>query len=375
MLTDRRGDTIMFVINLNTNDNDQHTGKFAGQYNHQHDNEMNSDMRDLILFAARPDACPNDLAGRQVVAPKPQAGDFVVAPAVSVFPAPLSPSAHTAGGDKRSGSRVAGSAAKRTDDSIDTDNTPGDNKYNDHSEQEDYDRSTIMGSFNNSGTGDTCGLVAANLSAYQDGELDSDETRLVAAHVGKCPRCAEIFETLQQTDDEIEREWRESAPLPSSLHYEQAIDSVMAALPAIPVQAPTFAPRRVHARARWTRFASGIAAVTVLAVSLWSSYQLGYTRGRSSVANASPSSQPQSLSSQHPQFLSPARKTARFDSSRLFLLTPAALRFAPAILFVHPAPLTMPAPASFSLNAFPASFASYASILPRSPLRHSQTCP
>ncbi len=374
MLTDRQGDTIMFDINLDTKHNDQHTGQCAGQHNRQHDNEMNSDMRDLILFAARPDACPNDLAGRQGVAPKPQAGDFVLAPAVSVLLFPLSPSAHTAGGDKRFGSRYAGSAASNANDNIHTDNTPSDNKYNDYSEQEDYDRSTIMGSFNNSGTGDTCGLVAANLSAYQDGELDSDETRLVAAHVGKCPRCAEIFETLQQTDAEIEREWRESAPLPSSLRYEQAVNSVMAALPAAPVQTPTFAPRRVHARARWTRFASGMAAVIVLAVSLWTSYQLGYTRGRSSVSNAAPSSQPQSLSSQLPHSLSTSHRTAHVGYSRPFLLPPAP-RIAPAPSFAYPAPRIISALTSSSLNTFSAPSPYYASMLPRVPLRHSQPHP
>ena len=363
MLTDNPGDTIMFDINFNNYDTSQYTGLSASQ----HDNEMNSDMRDLILFAARPDACPNDLAGRQVVAPTPQAGDYVPAPAVSVFPFPLSPSAHTAGGDKRSAAQSANNSALSTSDNKY-------NEFNDYSEQEDYDRSTIMGSFNNSGMGDTCGLVAANLSAYQDGELDSDETRLVATHVGKCPRCAEIFETLQQNDEAIEREWRESAPLPSSLRFEQGVDSVMAALPAAPVQALAFAPRRVHARARWTRFASGIAAVSVLAVSLWSSYQLGYTRGRSSVANAASVGQPQSLSSQAGRFLSPARKTADVQPVRL-LLTPAVLHFAPTLLLKHHALHTTPAPASFILHTSPVSSASCASLLPRSPLRHFQTHP
>lgn len=129
-----------------------------------------------------------------------------------------------------------------------------------------------------------CNFIAANLSAYLDGELDSDQARLVGAHLKQCPHCAEILEAMSTVDETIEREWRESTPLPSSLHFDAAIDNIMDALPSVPVEAVAFAAHRVHARTRWMRFATGIAGAVAVVTSLWSSYWLGYSNGRRSIA-------------------------------------------------------------------------------------------
>ena len=316
----------------------------------------------LNLFSARPDAGPDMRAGRQDATPKPQGGDYDFAPAFALSHLPQSPSALTAGGDCRSNDNSNNNSSKDTNKDNRNMNT---SDFKIYSKKEDYNRSTIMGNVSSMGQGDTCELVAANLSAYQDGELDTIQTRLVAAHVGNCPRCAEIFEAIQETDETIQREWRECAPLPSSLHFEQAVNGIMAALPPVPAQPVTFAPRRVHARARWTRFASGMAGVVALAASLWSSYQLGYSRGRSSVVAPAPS---RSLSSYLPQSLLLPRFSAHLSSSRL-LFAPASLRLTPASLFL---PLSSPASHS-RLSAAPAALRSVA--LPRSPLRRSAPCP
>ena len=129
-----------------------------------------------------------------------------------------------------------------------------------------------------------CDFVTSNLSAYLDGELDNAQTRLVGAHLGKCPRCAEIFEALSNVDETIEREWRDSAPLPSSLQFELAVNDIMAALPSVPVEAVAFAAHRVHSRTRWMRFATAAVGLATVLTSLWSSYWLGYTNGRRSIA-------------------------------------------------------------------------------------------
>jgi len=132
-----------------------------------------------------------------------------------------------------------------------------------------------------------CDLVVSNLSAYQDNELDPDQARVVEAHLHKCEFCASVYAAIRTTDTMVEREWRDGLPLPSALETTVAIDAIMDALP--PVPAPRFEPKRVHARTRWMRFATGIFGFSGM---LLSSYALGFSNGRRSLAtqNAAPAS-------------------------------------------------------------------------------------
>ena len=132
------------------------------------------------------------------------------------------------------------------------------------------------------GGNEACRLVAVNLSAYLDGELDADQQRVVEAHLDHCAQCTAALDTLEITDTLIEREWRDNAPLPSSSEVKSSIDSIMAALPPAPVSTPEFAPKRVHAKARWMRFSTGLAGIIAFAAMLGSSYRMGYVNGRTS---------------------------------------------------------------------------------------------
>jgi anti-sigma factor RsiW len=132
------------------------------------------------------------------------------------------------------------------------------------------------------GGDDACEFVSVNLSAYQDGELDSDSLKLIVSHLSHCPHCSAAMDALQEIDETLEREWRDSAPLPSSSQFARSIASIMDALPDEPAATPAFAPKRVHARARWTRFATGVAGAFAFGGLLWSSYRLGYQEGQHS---------------------------------------------------------------------------------------------
>ena len=136
------------------------------------------------------------------------------------------------------------------------------------------------------GGNEACRLVAVNLSAYLDGELDVDQQQVVEAHLDRCPKCSASLDEMHTTDTIIEREWRDNAPLPSSSEVRNAIDSIMAALPPAPVSAPEFAPKRVHAKARWMRFSTGLAGILAFFSLLWSSYRLGYANGRTNTPPA-----------------------------------------------------------------------------------------
>jgi hypothetical protein len=73
----------------------------------------------------------------------------------------------------------------------------------------------------------------------------------------------------------------------------------MAALPTTPdaeienrkskIENPAFPTKRVHAKARWMRFATGLMSLFALLGMLWSSYRLGYAHGRRSLLTSSPS--------------------------------------------------------------------------------------
>lgn len=128
-----------------------------------------------------------------------------------------------------------------------------------------------------------CRRGIETLCAYLDGELDSDSQAEVADHLNNCPQCADAFDALLATDRMIQREWRD-APLPSASEIRFALDSIMDALPPLPDAPPVFAPRRVHARFRWMRFATGIASIIALLGLLWSTYRFGFAQGRSSLA-------------------------------------------------------------------------------------------
>jgi hypothetical protein len=129
---------------------------------------------------------------------------------------------------------------------------------------------------------EACRLVSVNLSAYLDNELDPDQAQLIANHLGTCAGCAALLDAMEEADEAIQREWREDTPLPSSSQFKQSIGSIMDALPPAPVDAEKLATKRVHARTRWTRFATGMTGVILAAGMLWSSYRIGYAHGRSS---------------------------------------------------------------------------------------------
>jgi len=136
------------------------------------------------------------------------------------------------------------------------------------------------------GQPEACRLVAVNLSAYLDNELDPDQSEMVTAHLEACADCADLLDAMYDTDEEIQREWREDTPLPSSSQFRRSIDAIMDALPAEPVAEPVFAPKRVHARTRWVRFATGMSGMVVIAAMLWSSYRIGYVQGRQNASKS-----------------------------------------------------------------------------------------
>jgi len=141
-------------------------------------------------------------------------------------------------------------------------------------------RSGGKGGWPGRGGDDACEFVSVSLSAYQDGELDPESLQLIVSHLAHCPHCAAAFDALQSVDETLEREWRDSAPLPSSSQFARSLDSIMDALPSEPAPTPVFAPKRVHARVRWTRFATGVAGLFAFGSLLWSSYRLGYQQGQ-----------------------------------------------------------------------------------------------
>jgi anti-sigma factor RsiW len=130
------------------------------------------------------------------------------------------------------------------------------------------------------GEPESCRLVSVNLSAYLDDELDPDQAQLVTEHLNMCAGCAGLLATMAEMDETMEREWRESTPLPSSSQVRSSVDAIMDALPPAPAEHPTFAPRRIHARTRWIRFATGVSSFILAAGLLWSSYRLGFAHGR-----------------------------------------------------------------------------------------------
>lgn len=134
--------------------------------------------------------------------------------------------------------------------------------------------------------GDPCAIVLANLPGYMDEDLDMNQRRYIENHLSDCPTCAAELDALRSTDSRLQREWCESAPLPSSSEYKHAIDSIMAALPPAPARAAAFAPKRVHAKARWIRFSTGFAGLMAFLGLLWSSYYLGYVNGRRSLMDS-----------------------------------------------------------------------------------------
>jgi anti-sigma factor RsiW len=130
--------------------------------------------------------------------------------------------------------------------------------------------------------GDACSQIQANLAAFEDGELTGEQAHRVKEHVADCPRCVSTLEALREQDRLISWEWRESAPLPFSGKMRHAVDSIMSALPPAETQG-AFAPRRIHVRGRWSRLAAGLISMVAMAGLAWSSYCVGYTRGRQSV--------------------------------------------------------------------------------------------
>jgi len=181
-------------------------------------------------------------------------------------------------------------------------------------------RSGGKGGWPGRGGDDACAFVSVNLSAYQDGELDPDSLKLIVSHLAHCPNCAAAFDALQEVDETLEREWRDSAPLPSSSQFASALDAIMDALPDEPVATPVFAPKRIHARVRWTRFATGVAGLCAFGSLLWSSYRLGYQQGQMNGGSRYPGSMPANsgksvMPASFFTFASSSQHSARFTSS------------------------------------------------------------
>jgi hypothetical protein len=181
---------------------------------------------------------------------------------------------------------------------------------------------TFGGGSGSHGGNDACRLVMANLSAYLDNELDPDQERVIEGHLSQCAECASNLVALQTTDRLLQREWRDSSPLPSSLHFKQSVDAIMASLPPVPGEQTAFASKRVHSRARWMRFSTGLAGVVAFLAMLWSSYRIGYAHGRMSLHTPSlpsPADLPSSRTLSEPHVLS-----AAFTSSFASMQIPAA---------------------------------------------------
>ena len=187
---------------------------------------------------------------------------------------------------------------------------------------------------NGDGGNEACRLVAVNLSAYLDGELDVDQEQVVEAHLDHCPKCQASFDALETTDTLIEREWRDNAPLPSSSEVKSSIDSIMAALPPAPAATLEFAPKRVHAKARWMRFSTGLAGIIAFISLLWSSYRLGYVNGRIST-------QPAYMPS--PSYENPLPQPTRYQTN------PASITLASSTI-QQPASLAISSALSTELN-------------------------
>ena len=175
------------------------------------------------------------------------------------------------------------------------------------------------------GEPESCRLVSVNLSAYLDDELDADQAQLVTDHLNTCPGCAGLLDAMESMDVQIEREWRDSTPLPSSSQFRHSIDAIMDALPPAAAEAERFAPKRVHARTRWMRFATGMSGFILAAGLLWSSYRLGYAHGRTTAKRSSfatPPVNPNSVRNQQAQSLA-----ALSDPPSSPQLTAASLTF------------------------------------------------
>ena len=127
---------------------------------------------------------------------------------------------------------------------------------------------------------EACKLVAVNLSAYLDSELDADLETIIKDHLENCADCATLIEAMQATDSQIQREWRDIAPLPSSSKFKHSVDSIMGALPGKPERESVFAPKRIHARTRWVRFATGVTSVFAFLGMLFGSYLVGFQNGK-----------------------------------------------------------------------------------------------
>ena len=170
---------------------------------------------------------------------------------------------------------------------------------------------------------EACQIVAVSLSSYLDAELDQDQDDMIENHLNHCNDCNFLLEAMIATDSQIQREWRENTPLPSSRQVQSSIDSIMEALPQAPSKEPLFAPKRVHARARWTRFAAGLTGVFSLIGLPCATYFMGYQNGkRNSEYSKSPSSAFNRFSPKITLNQSFSPQTASLNLSRLKAMSP-----------------------------------------------------
>lgn len=70
----------------------------------------------------------------------------------------------------------------------------------------------------------TCDQMKEALSAYADGELSADETRVVEEHLASCPSCAEDLKTMNEIEQRLRRFSKEEGA-PDGL-WESISDSI-----------------------------------------------------------------------------------------------------------------------------------------------------
>lgn len=87
-------------------------------------------------------------------------------------------------------------------------------------------------SSNTSGKVDT-GMIANNcnwfldqMSAYIDGELDSNTTTTIDSHLSICPACKQQYQKIEMIQSQIGREWGNTL-LPSDIEVCRNVESIM----------------------------------------------------------------------------------------------------------------------------------------------------
>ena len=134
----------------------------------------------------------------------------------------------------------------------------------------------------------SCDYVAENASSYVDAELNPLAIQQIANHLNHCPNCAKMVADVERVGLVLEREWCDSALLPSSLEVEFALDSILDALPPVHESNLESKHTGIPHVTRWVRFTTGVVGGAIFVTSLWSSYQIGFWQGRASAFTPEP---------------------------------------------------------------------------------------